>query len=518
MKYLISILFALNLARAQELSIQDYLARPANPMKINVSLDNSKVSKKISALTGGTLSLTAANGDTYELTIPPKSLPSDLMITLQKVKSVKHPKLSTTANYSSVEISPDGTELLAPATLVFKPKHAFPIQTLTPFSAQADGNETHLAMLVGKQNPNEIKIGLLHFSNYTISDEPTVEEIIDQGFSTMESTRIANWFNRKILKSNRTNGDIAQDLDKSFRDTFDKVILPSILAVNTCASGSNALNNLLTWQRQIELVAGDPEGYYPPGFSVNLSQMFNDVSEQCFELAKKACYEDHQPEAVWKYALGFMRMGEFLSATDTIERFRNLAFKCSKFKFFMESEIWTGEERKNSSGVTAKAEFNFSLNPYTNEPAEGSIDVESTYLNIADMNCEQTSFETQPAKVLIENFLLPGKNENNFSINIGGLIPGSFAKFHCVDTSDPKNTVDMNVPPAEGGSYWGGLFMGTHGPTGLNEFDFKTGFYKMQKWQIRHDTKYAAKDYTMTVQDSLNEASTLIIYHTPDPL
>jgi hypothetical protein len=184
----------------------------------------------------------------------------------------------------------------------------------------------------------------------------------------------------------------------------------------------------------------------------------------------------------------------------------------------MESEIWNGEERKNSSGVTAKAEFDFSLDYFSKEPAEGSLDVESTYLNIEDMNCERTYIETQPAKILIENFIIPGKNENNFSINIGGLIPGSFAKFHCVDPSDPKNNIDLNVPPAPGGSYWGGLFMATHGPTGLKEFDFKTGFYKMPKWQIRHDTKYLAKDYTMTVQDSINEASTLIIYHTPDPM
>ncbi len=81
----------------------------------------------------------------------------------------------------------------------------------------------------------------------------------------MEETRISNWFNRQILKSNRTNGDVSQDLDKSFKDTFDKVILPSILAVNTCASGNKALKSLFTWTRQIELVAGSPESYYPPG-------------------------------------------------------------------------------------------------------------------------------------------------------------------------------------------------------------------------------------------------------------
>lgn len=518
MKYGIFLLFAFNVAHGEELSLQEYLARPANPMKIDVVLDNSKVSKKMTALTGGTLSLTAANGDTYELTIPPKSLPADLTITLQKVKSVKHPNLSVTAKYSSVEISPNGTELLAPATLVFKPKQAFSIQTLIPFSSQADGNETHLAMLIGTQNPSEIKIGLLHFSNYTISDEATADEIIDQGFSNMESTRIANWINRKILNSTRAQGDVFKDVDQAFREAFNKVILPSILAVNTCASGSNALNNFLTWSRQIQLLNGNPENYFPEDFNINMTTMFNDVSEQCFELAKQACYQDHQPAVVWDYALRFMRNGELIGGAATVERFRNLAFKCSKFKFFMESEIWTGEERKDSSGVTAKAEFNFSLDPFNNEPAEGSIEIESSYLNISDMNCEQNFFETKPSKVMIENFILSEKNENNFTIGIGGLVPESLAKFHCVDPTDPQSSIDMSVPPAPGGSYWGGLFMGVHGPTGLNEFDFTTGFYKMPSWQIRHDIKYAEKDYALTVQDSLNENSTLIIYHTPDPL
>lgn len=520
MKFIFFFLLVLNFSQsqAQDLSLKDYLALSANPMKINVTLGSEKISKKLKAISGGTLTLTSTNGDSFELTIPPNSLQRDTEITLQKVKNIKHSKLSATANYSSVEISPDGTQLLVPATLVFKPKTTFPINTLTPFSAQANGDETHLAILAGKQTPNEIKISLLHFSNYTISDQATAEEIIDQGLSQMETTRISNWLARKILKSNRTMGDIAKDMDKAFKDSFDNVLLPSILAVNNCASGRSALENFLVWNRQVQILGADPEKYFPKDFDVNLGTMLADTSEQCLEVAKKACYQDHEPVAVANYALRFMRIGELIGSQVTVNRFRNLLDKCSKFKFFMESEIWAGETRQDSMGVTAKSEFDFSMSPLTQEPVIGSIDVESSYINISGFNCEQTFSETKPSEILLKNFLYDNENldEKKYTVKIGGLTPYSFAKFHCVDQSDPKMAIDLSVPGAPGGTFWGGMFMATHGPTGLNEFDMKTGFYNTKGWEVRHDTKFLSRDYTQTVQDSVNEATTIIIYHTPE--
>ena len=62
---------------------------------------------------------------------------------------------------------------------------------------------------VGNTSDNEIKFGLVHFSNYTISDEATAEEIIDAGLSQLEATRIHNWLSRKIIDSKRTGGDIS---------------------------------------------------------------------------------------------------------------------------------------------------------------------------------------------------------------------------------------------------------------------------------------------------------------------
>lgn len=504
---------------AAEISLKDYLALPANPMKITVTLASEKVTKKIKASTGGNISLVAKNGDRFELILPANSLPSDTEISLQEVKSVKHKNLKTSAQYSTVEISPDGINLQVPATLIFKPKNSFPTNTLTPFSAQADGDETHLAILSGNQTPNEIKVSLLHFSNYTISNDPSAAEIIDQGLSRMENTRISNWLTRKILESKRTNGDIAKDLDQAFRESFNNAVLPSILRVNSCSSGSSALENFVVWHRQILLVGGNPESYFPEGFDIDLGSMLNDTSEQCFELAKKACYIDHRPIEVMKYALQYIRIGQLLGSPAIVERFSNLAEKCSKFKFFMESEFWMGADRQNYGGVTAKADFDFSLSPFSNELIKGSINVVRTDLNFEELNCEQIFFETKPSEVLMTNFLLLGNTDDNaFTIGIGGLIPYSFANYRCVDKTDPEIVMEIGVPGVPMGSYWGGAFIGAHGPTGTNELDLKTGFFNIKGWEVRHDTRYASKEYTQTIEDSLNETTTMVIYHTPEPL
>jgi len=146
------------------------------------------------------------------------------------------------------------------------------------------------------------------------------------------------------------------------------------------------------------------------------------------------------------------------------------------------------------------------------------MQVTSTELNISDFTCTQTSFESRPSKILIDNFLyLKLAEEDKLTVKIGNLIPEGQAKFHCVENGPGAMAIDMTIPPA-GGSYWGGLFIGTHGPTGLNEYDMMTGFFVTKDWQVHYDTKYATKEYTHTVQDALNESTTMIIYHTPDPM
>lgn len=518
MNKLLPFLLLLILNQAQAISLKDYLALPANPVNIGVVLGTEKVTQKLSAKDGGALTLTTSQGDRFELTIPPHSLLQDTEITIRQVTSVQHSEFSASAVTSSVELLPDGIQLAVPATLVFKPKSAFALQSLTAFSAEAGGQDAHIAMLLDWKNQNEVKLGLLHFSNYTISNDPNAEEIIANGLSQMEITRIASWMNRQILKAKKSGANIKEELDKAFQESFDTVVGPSLHSVNSCASGLSAFEFYTNWSRQIQLMGAEEENYTPPDFNSGLLPILAKVGDQCFELAKTGCYSDHQPIAVLNYALRFSRIGQLIASPQLVDKFMGLAGKCSKFKFFMDSEIWVGEDRKDSSGVTAKAEFDFSFDPLTRDMIEGSIDVENTYLNISGFNCEKVSSENRPSHLLINNFLLQETSDTkDFTILIGGITPYSYANFRCVDLQDPEIVFQMGIPQVPMGSYYGGLFIGTHGPTGLNEMIMDTAFFAIKGWEVRHDTRYACKQYTHVIE-ALNEATTIIIYHTPEPL
>jgi len=518
MKLLLPFSMLLSLNYVHAISLKDYLALPPNPVNIGVALGAEKVTQKMIAKDGGTLTLTTSQGDRFELTIPPHSLLQDTEITIQQITGVQHSLFSASSQTSSVELLPDGIQLAVPATLVFKPKTAFPIQALTAFSAKAGGSDAHIAMLLDWKNQQEIKLGLLHFSNYTISNDPNAEEIIANGLSQMELIRISSWLNRQILKAKKNGGNIKDALDKAFQESFDSVVGPSIQAVNSCASGLSALDHYANWSRQIQLMGAQEENYTPTGFENGILPLLTKAGDQCLELAKKACYDDHQPIAVMNYALQFSRMGQLIGGQEIVDKYMNLATKCSKFKFFMESEIWAGETREDSSGVTAKAEFDFAFNPISREHIEGSIDVESTYLNISGFNCERTLVETKPSHLWISNFLLQETSETqDFTVLLGGITPYSYAKFQCVDLEDPGFSFEQGIPHVPMGSYYGGMFIGTHGPTGLNEMIMDSAFFVIKGWEVRHDTRYAAKQYTHFV-DALNEATTIVIYHTPDPL
>jgi len=518
MKLLLPILMLLSLNSVHAISLKDYLALPPNPVNLGVVLGPEKATQKMIAKDGGTLTLTTSQGDRFELTIPPHSLLQDTEITIQQITSLQHSLFSTSSQTSSVELLPDGIQLAVPATLVFKPKNAFPIQALTAFSAKAGGADAHLALLLDWKNQNEIKLGLLHFSNYTISNDPNAEEIIANGLSQMEEIRIASWLGREILKAKKSGGDLQDILDKAFQQGFDHVVAPSIQAVNSCASGISALDHYTNWNRQVQLMGGNEGKYTPADFGNGMQTLLTKIGDQCFELAKKACYDDHQPIAVMNYALQFSRMGQLMGSQDLVDKYTDLATKCSKFKFFMESEIWAGETREDSSGVTAKAEFDFAFNPISREHIEGSIDVESTYLNISGFNCERTLIETKPSHLWISNFLLQETSDTqDFTVLLGGITPYSYAKFQCVDLEDPGFSFEQGIPHVPMGSYYGGMFIGTHGPTGLNEMIMDSAFFVIKGWEVRHDIRYAAKQYTHFV-DALNEVTTIVIYHTPDPL
>lgn len=516
MKILFFLSLVLSAGFAHAMSLTEYLAQPANPLKISIVLDREKVSQKVEAKTGGMIVLRTTSGDTFELMIPPKALMADTTITLQKIKSVKHSKLPSTAQFSGVEIFPDGTQLLKTATLTIKTKNEFPLTTLTPFSAMGSGDETHFAMLISKPVLKEIKLGLQHFSNYSVTSDPTFEEIVAQGFTRSELTRISNWLAHKLLQAEKNGGDPVSVLKEAFQEAFDKAVLPSISRITNCQTGKDGLENYLMWERAVSLRGLDPQDFFPDGFKTSLQELIHKVVDECMKEAKRACYVEHNPLQASNYTLTLEKFVQNMGMTELGDEIADFRDKCLTFKFFMESEIWVGDTRDESHSITAKSEFTFTMVPHEDDFVQGNVEVVSVDLTAPDMECKQVSFKAEPTTLMIKNFFKGTKEEDTkIPVSIGTMMPNSYAKFECVDGSDKY---EVEIPPGGAGSYWGGLFFGAHGPTGTNEFDMKTGSFIFKDWDLRHDVRFLSKEYTQTVQDTIHETTTMVIYHMPKPL
>jgi hypothetical protein len=110
-------------ARASEHSRAD----ASNPLSVTPSLDSTRVASATMAEDGGTLSVMAANGTTFTLTIPADALVSEEEITMTPVAQM--PDLPFSLGLGSggaVQLGPEGLLLVKPATLV--------IQTPSPIS------------------------------------------------------------------------------------------------------------------------------------------------------------------------------------------------------------------------------------------------------------------------------------------------------------------------------------------------------------------------------------------------
>lgn len=221
---------------------------------------------------GGTLSLKLKNGDFVELIIPPAALLYNVEVSLQEVESVRQAQFPAGARYSSVEISPNGTQLNHPATLIFKPKVGYPLSTLTPFSADASGNDVQIALVQGTPTNNEIKLSLFHFSNYTISDELSLDQIVTNGVSTMHESQAASWLAHQLLIDKKNGTNEVADIMSYLQQLFDNIVKPAARQVNSCSTANTAADRFINWKRKLDLLGLEPVEFYPPKFELDLSK------------------------------------------------------------------------------------------------------------------------------------------------------------------------------------------------------------------------------------------------------
>lgn len=134
---------------------------PGKGLNVKVEADrNQTASGKVSP-SGGSVSLTAADGSKFVIDVPANALEADTTITMTAVKTLDGAPLDTKTP-TAVQLEPSGLFFKEMATLTIVPAQEIPVKNQIIFGYEGDGKDYHLAVVDPKSK--DIKIKLMQFS------------------------------------------------------------------------------------------------------------------------------------------------------------------------------------------------------------------------------------------------------------------------------------------------------------------------------------------------------------------
>lgn len=522
--------FYLTQSFAADPTLEQVLAASVRTVKLSSTLKSNTTTKMITKAKGGEIQLKTKDGSEFTLTFPAGSVPYDSNISLSEIQKIQ----INSQSYASlgVQIYPDGMQLVRPAKLFIKGPRAFNKKSFSAMTSTNAGLDTHVPHIT-KLNDQSVELGLLHFSNYIISDDAKVQEIIDLGMPDTELLRINNWVNKKIenYKKDPSNNDLLKDLKNSIKETIAKVVVPKLLAAKTCEGADNALASYYSLERSIQLLGLDSREFFGDATDEAFTSAGRVTRALCMQEAKELCQVKHEiPKAIqlWQKVERFASLTgdeELSSAVDSASE------KCMKFKFFMESEFRSGPPGMSYPGITAISEFDlqFTLGGtlvaqagYLNaigmiEPIydfkEGEVSIVDVFMKVEGLNCNRDSMIAPPGQMLVANFIADEMKGKQI-LRIGGPAPAVVANFTCKAIGS-TDTFPLQIPMGGEPKYFLGMFTAAHAQTGLGEMQ-PDGYFNLKKAVFRKDSKYIEAVYNHFVQGVIHEITTITIHHTPE--
>ncbi len=518
----------------------------ADPINVTVALDESRGVQFDVPVGGGILTAQAADGTAFTLAIPPDALLTETTIHMIPVSSLEG--LPFGSNPLAVQLEPEGLTFNNYVTLTITPPQEIPLDQQILFGYMGSGQDVILAPPV--VNSPEIKIQLLHFSGYGVTKglladiEPVRERIggdAERRLQSLAAERLGAERQRQLLGSGESEGNL--DLDDLFKQFEEQVVKPRVAAAGeSCAAGRLAMQTLLGFERQKQLLGAGDEG----GMA-SVMDLMNTVGLVCVKEEYEMCVEDHIIHRMIPVWLGMQRQAQLLGmapdgpTSEALQVAKDLTQKCLTFELQFESQGVFDDSYGGgyTSVVKSKIPIKFNADeiamrgqaPLYNESFEFSIEGCSVTSNRGGGTFDATSlaYVADTRSVTdevgyvrdLKLIFFPGVTSESFTVT-------------CEDT--PPYT----SPPTP---LWTGIFLVTHeqelvmqegegqGITGVPNIDitgmmmgmgmsaasFPPGMgFVAEEWEVMGGEYFAKKEWVK--EDGglgLVEAGTLKLYHRP---
>ena len=241
---------------------------PGKSRNVTVQLDKKKTATKVIPSSGGSMSLTSADGSSFTLDIPAEALDADTEITMTAVKSLDGAPLDNNTP-TAVQLEPSGLFFKEIATLTIVPAKEIPIKQQIIFGYEGDGHDYHLAPVDPKSK--EIKVKLIRFSGAGVGsggDAAWAANLMNQA-STAQA-RISQKLGEFLLIERQKHllglegDDAATEFAKQIKSAMDKyedeVIRKEMVAAELdCKHAPEAMLAILGLNRQKQLLGFEPD-------------------------------------------------------------------------------------------------------------------------------------------------------------------------------------------------------------------------------------------------------------------
>ena len=259
---------------------------PGKPLNVTVQLDKKQTATSLVARTGGSVSLTAADGSKFTLEVPAGALAADTTITMTAVKSITGAPLGDGAP-TAVQLEPSGLSLKEMATLTVVPAKEIPIKQQIIFGYEGDGQDFHLAVVDPKSK--DIKIKLMGFSGAGVgsgSDSAWAANLMIQasGASTRIWQKLGEFFQAERRAQllgeveGTDNAEFVKNVTSALDQFEDQVVLKEIVAAELdCKHAGQAIKDLLILERLRQLLGFEEA---TDGFNEKVAKLIK-IAEGC---------------------------------------------------------------------------------------------------------------------------------------------------------------------------------------------------------------------------------------------
>lgn len=239
---------------------------PGKSRNVTVQLDKKKTATKLIPTSGGSMSLTSADGSTFTLDVPAQALDADTEITMTAVKSLDGAPLDNNTP-TALQLEPSGLFFKDIATLTIVPATEIPIKQQIVFGYEGAGQDYHLAPV--DPLSKEIKVQLIRFSGAGVGsggDAAWAANLMNQA-STAEA-RISQKLGEFLLLERQKNLLGGDDVDntellkqiESAMGQYEEVIRKEMVAAELdCKHAPGAMQAILGLNRQKQLLGFKPD-------------------------------------------------------------------------------------------------------------------------------------------------------------------------------------------------------------------------------------------------------------------